>query len=174
MFMFINIIAGLIKSAVVKSGGEGVVTSCSKRWGAFGSFMIIRSTLSCGHWFDCIECCHDVIYNWVNNAASYLYYCLQGFKIFYILFEQIMPKTSAWNVHHIVSISILHIKLYFYCTVSSTGHLTYSEVKMFLEKCPKTILKYQSVITHSNDTLSLSQNHLVYARKYNSDQFIPM
>ena len=51
-------------SLVVEWRGGGFVTSCPKneRW-AFGSFMTIKPTLSCSHWWEFVhtECCQDII-----------------------------------------------------------------------------------------------------------------
>ena len=65
------------------------------------------------------------------------------------------------------------VEFFSFHTVSSGGILTYSQVTMFLKQ-PNQILKYQSITTVGNETLSLTGNHLVYARKCNSDQFIPV
>ena len=62
----------------------------------------------------------------------------------------------------------------FFHTVSSTGYVTYNEVRIFVEKHHAAVLKCQSITTLCNQTLKLSQNHLVYARKFYSDDFNAM
>ena len=57
--------------------------------------------------------------------------------------------------------------------VSSTGELTCSEVTTFLKKKRDTVTLYKSTVT-VNETLSLTGNHLVYARKTFDYQFNPM
>ena len=55
--------------------------------------------------------------------------------------------------------------------VSSTG--TYSEVKAFLQRQPNILYQYKSIAT-MKETIILSGNHLIYARKNLDDQFNPM
>ena len=62
--------------------------------------------------------------------------------------------------------------IYFHA-VSSTGQRIYSEVKAFLQKEPNIIVQCKSIST-VNETLTLTENHLVYARKSFSDHFHPM
>ena len=62
----------------------------------------------------------------------------------------------------------------FFHIVSSTGYVTYNEVRTFAEKDHAATLKCQSITTLCNQTLKLSQNHIVYARKFCSDDFNPM
>ena len=57
--------------------------------------------------------------------------------------------------------------------VSSTGQPTHTEVKAFLQKEPNIIIKCKLISTQ-NETLTLTENHLIYARKHFADQFIPM
>ena len=59
-------------------------------------------------------------------------------------------------------------------TVSSTGSVKYSDVRTFMKKDHNAMTKYLLITTYCNKTLTLSPNHLVYARKYTSDEFIPM
>ena len=51
--------------------------------------------------------------------------------------------------------------------------MTYSEVKAFLKKEQNVITQYKSIVT-MNKTLTLSADHLVYARKRLVDKFYPM
>ena len=60
-----------------------------------------------------------------------------------------------------------------YSVVSSTGTVTYSEVTAFLKKQPNKMTQCKSIVT-VNGTLTLTGNHLVYARKSFADQFNPM
>ena len=48
------------------------------------------------------------------------------------------------------------------------------EVRTFLKKDPKTIVKYQSITTSCNESLTLSEDHLFYARKVGTEEFHPM
>ena len=57
--------------------------------------------------------------------------------------------------------------------VSSNGIVTYSEVKAFLKKEQNVITQYKPIAT-KNKTLTLSADHLVYARKGLVDRFYPM
>ena len=69
--------------------------------------------------------------------------------------------STHWPIPHISTI------------VSSSGIVTYSEVKTFLKKQPDMILEYKS-ITIWNETLTLTGNHLLYARENSVDKFHPM
>ena len=51
--------------------------------------------------------------------------------------------------------------------------MTYSAVKAFLKKEQNVITQYKSIVT-MNKTLTLSADHLVYARKKLVDKFYPM
>ena len=59
-------------------------------------------------------------------------------------------------------------------TVTSNGIVTYSEVREFLEKDFQRIVNYKSIKTLRNESLTLSENHLVFARKEHNDDFKPM
>ena len=65
--------------------------------------------------------------------------------------------------------------LYFlkFYTVSSTGTVTYSEVRAFLEKESDIMMKCKSIST-VNETLILTGNHLVFAREKFASKFNPM
>ena len=54
-----------------------------------------------------------------------------------------------------------------------SGTLKYSEVTAFMEKRQISMSMYKS-ITAWNKTISLTENHLIYARKKSMDKFIPM
>ena len=58
--------------------------------------------------------------------------------------------------------------------VSSTGAITYSEVRAFLQKQPNIITKYKSITTLGNKIITLTGNHLIYGRKGCVDQIGPM
>ena len=64
--------------------------------------------------------------------------------------------------------------LVFFNVVLSSGTVTYSEVRAFLEKELTVITKYKSITTIWNETLTLTGNHLIYARKNCTDKFDPM
>ena len=57
--------------------------------------------------------------------------------------------------------------------VSSTGTVKYSAITVFLKNQPKRVTEYKSIAT-LNETLTLSGNHLIYARKSVDDQYNPM
>ena len=62
--------------------------------------------------------------------------------------------------------------LYDICiSVSSDGHLIYSEVRAFMDKQDDRFGMYKSITT-SSKTIHLTQNHLIYTKK-NSDKFNP-
>ena len=50
-------------------------------------------------------------------------------------------------------------------SVSSGGRLTYSRVKAFQKKQYSMTSVYKSISTSSNNTITLSENHLIYTRK---------
>ena len=56
---------------------------------------------------------------------------------------------------------------------SNSGKI-YGEVKTFLKRQPDVIIKYKSITTFRNQTLSLSGNHLIYARHSFQERFNPM
>ena len=58
-------------------------------------------------------------------------------------------------------------------TVSSLGDVINTQVKTFLKRDPDVITQYQSITTLCNKSLSLSGDHLVYARKFYSNEFNP-
>ena len=58
--------------------------------------------------------------------------------------------------------------------VSSTGKMVSSEVKTLLKKDPLVIAKYLSITTLHNKSLTLSADHLVYARKCDNEEFNAM
>ena len=57
--------------------------------------------------------------------------------------------------------------------VSSIGTITYSEVKGFLQRQPNIVYQYKSIAT-MKETIILTGNHLIYARKTLDAQFSPM
>ena len=52
--------------------------------------------------------------------------------------------------------------------------MKYTEVRTFLEKKHNAVMEYLSITTVCNKTLTISPNHLPYARKGGSDEFNPM
>ena len=59
--------------------------------------------------------------------------------------------------------------------VSPTGSVIYTEVRTFMKQQPTTTTTaYKSITTSLNKTISLSSNHLLYARKYGTDKFQKM
>ena len=70
--------------------------------------------------------------------------------------------------------SIHSLSSFFLNVVLSSGAVTYSEVRAFLEKDFTVITKYKSLTTIWNETLTLTGNHLIYGRKNCTDKFNPM
>ena len=58
--------------------------------------------------------------------------------------------------------------------VSKDGKLTYSKVTTFLKKWPAMISTYKSITTLRYKTISISGNHLIYARKDGNDKLNPV
>ena len=58
--------------------------------------------------------------------------------------------------------------------VSSDGIFGYSEVMSFLKEQPTIMAVYQSITTSCNNTIDLSENHLIYGRTSSTDKFSPM
>ena len=56
-------------------------------------------------------------------------------------------------------------------SVSSGGRLTYGKVKAFQKKQYSMTSVYKSISTSSNNTITLSENHLIYARKNCRNKF---
>ena len=73
---------------------------------------------------------------------------------------------------HLLLKSVAYV-FYISYLVSVSGNIKYSEVKAFQDKKPNMLTQYKS-ITVGNETLILTGNHLVYARKNIADQFNPM
>ena len=58
--------------------------------------------------------------------------------------------------------------------VLESGEAIFSEVKAFLKKQPHVIGTYKSITTSGNKTITLSPNHLIYARKMDTEKYLPM
>ena len=58
--------------------------------------------------------------------------------------------------------------------VSAHGTVKYSKVRTFLRKNQASINMYKSIATSCNNTIRLTGNHLIYAKKHLMDKFIPM
>ena len=58
-------------------------------------------------------------------------------------------------------------------TVSTTGSVQYREVKAFLKNQANRILKFLSIRTFDERTITLSKEHLIYTRKSSTDEFNP-
>ena len=71
------------------------------------------------------------------------------------------------------TLKILYFYLFFYDTVSAVGVVTYSEVKTFFKK-RSSISMYKLITTNMNNTISLSGDHLIYAKKNENGIFQPM
>ena len=64
--------------------------------------------------------------------------------------------------------------LYSYSTVSSNGSVTPSEITVFLKKQHTVTTMYRSITTTWNTTITLSGNHLIFARRNLTHKFSPM
>ena len=58
--------------------------------------------------------------------------------------------------------------------VSTNGNLICSEITSFMEREHFTTNMYALLTTSHNKTISLTKNHLVYARKSSMDKFMPV
>ena len=58
--------------------------------------------------------------------------------------------------------------------VTTGGRIIYSEVRTFMKKQADMMLKFKSITTYQDKTLTSTGNHLVYARKTLNDKFNPM
>ena len=54
------------------------------------------------------------------------------------------------------------------------GSNTYSEIKAFLMKEHTAVTMYQQITTSTNQTISLTGNHLIYVRKRFTDNFLSL
>ena len=59
-------------------------------------------------------------------------------------------------------------------SVLQGGKISYSEVRAFLMKESSAINMHKSITTSMNSTITLTGNHLIYAKNRNADQFYPM
>ena len=58
--------------------------------------------------------------------------------------------------------------------VSSEGKIVYSQIRTFMEKQPTAATTYKSIKTSLNHTISLTGNHLLYARLSGAEKFNTM
>ena len=63
--------------------------------------------------------------------------------------------------------------MFIHDTVTTDGIVTYSEVRKFLEDIHR-IVNYKSIKTLRNDSVTLSESHLIFTRKGCNDDFKPM
>ena len=82
-----------------------------------------------------------------------------------------MAKYCCYDMVSILYFTALQTNCIF--VVSSSGVITYSKVTAFLKKQPRVIRQYKSIAT-VNETLTLSGNHLIFARKTTADVFNTM
>ena len=54
------------------------------------------------------------------------------------------------------------------------GKISYSEVRTFLMKESSVINMFKSITTSMNSTVTLTGNHLIYAKNGKANQFYPM
>ena len=62
----------------------------------------------------------------------------------------------------------------FLCSVTLGGDVTYSEIRTFLKREHTENTMYLSIATSESTIISLSENHLIFARKNCADKFYPM
>ena len=55
--------------------------------------------------------------------------------------------------------------------VASDGRVSHSEVKAFMKSQLTVITMYESITNSDNNTMSLTENHLMYARKSSAAKF---
>ena len=60
-----------------------------------------------------------------------------------------------------------HYIYYIFDVVSETGELTYNSVTVFLKQQSNTMTQHKSIETR-NKTIILTENHLIYGRKYSA------
>ena len=75
--------------------------------------------------------------------------------------------------HEDVHYPNLSVFCFMYLTVSSSGTVTYSDVRTFLKKQPNIMIQYKSIVM-LNGTLAITGNHLIYARKTFAEELNPM
>ena len=68
---------------------------------------------------------------------------------------------------------IIH-ELIFILIGFSNSEMEYGELRTFLKRQSDVIMKYKSITTSMNQTLSLSANHLIYARQNCHERFTPV
>ena len=78
------------------------------------------------------------------------------------------PCSMTKWIHQVTAIIFVHN------TVLSDGSVAYSEVQTFLHKDPNITLQYKSIRTMFNESLVLSENHLIFTRKDCANGFSPM
>ena len=78
--------------------------------------------------------------------------------------------------HQSLHLAVIFYSLYIlgFHIVSSTGSLIYTEVTAFLKRQLNMITNYKSITTSSHKSLTLSADHLMYARKFHNVQFNPL
>ena len=65
-------------------------------------------------------------------------------------------------------------KIFFSYKVSSDGTITGSEIRLFLKKQHNVTSIYKTLETSWNNSITLTGNHLIYARQSTNDKFNPM
>ena len=64
--------------------------------------------------------------------------------------------------------------VYLFYPGTPDGKTKFSEIKAFLAKEQTAVTMYKQMTTSSNQTISLTGNHLIYVRKRFTDQFLPL
>ena len=89
----------------------------------------------------------------------------------YILWN--MFFVSMFFAYCLLSVRLCRFLPFKFYTGSSTGTLIYSEVRAFLKKQPDIMIKNKSIKT-AKETITLTGNHLLYAREKFALKFNPM
>ena len=78
------------------------------------------------------------------------------------------------QLESVLQTNIIAFTIFDLTSVSPTGKNKHSEVVAFLEKLPNVINQFLSITTFDNETLILTGNHQLYAKKRFDDQFHPV
>ena len=94
------------------------------------------------------------------------------FSIFRVSLSHDWYSSQLPCVHYCEYLFVLLLNVCSY-SVSLGGSVTYSKVRTFLKKQHMVTNMYKQIIT-LNNTISLSENHLIYTRSNWMEKFNPM
>ena len=115
---------------------------------------------------------HFTSFNLFTQAL--LAYDIHFMKVHYLHTIDIFFCILTQSFNHLSFVSMHLSPIVNFNVVFSTGSVIYSEVSTFLKKEPLVIVRYLAITTFHNVSLTLSPDHLVYARKYAQVEFYPM